>query len=147
MAVDRGGGGGGGMARAPLTVSRVDCAAAAAAMAPVLERKRADTDGVSASLAERLAGAHCFAVHADGELLGHYALGVRDYEGGPEVIVIAAAGRMRGADLIASLLPTIEQQSQGAQCLTVHTKRRGMVAKLAAYGFRLDGFILHKRLA
>lgn len=132
---------------AALTVHRVDTAAGLAALGVVFDSPKTDTAAGLASAAEQLAGAQCFAVYAGADLVGHYALGVREYAGGPEVLIIAARGRLKAADLVASLLPTIEQQSQGARALTVHTKRRGLVAKLAGHGFRLDGFILRKGLA
>lgn len=132
---------------AALTVQRVDTGAALASLGVVFETRKTDTGAGLASAAEQLDGAQCFAVYAGADLVGHYALGVRQYENGPEVIIIAARGKLKAADLIASLLPTIEQQSQGARALTVHTKRRGLVAKLAGHGFRLDGFILRKGLA
>jgi hypothetical protein len=135
------------MAQKALTVARVDAKEALTGLGVIFTNQKTDCSGGLASAADQLDGAQCFAVFCGGDLVGHYALGVREYEGGPEVVIVAARGRMPTADLIASLLPTIEQQCQGAKALTVHTKRRGLVAKLAGYGFRLDGFILHKRLA
>lgn len=116
-------------------------------MKPWLTDARLDTTGGLASLEEVTAGAECFRVlDADGAPVLHYALAENPHARGSEVVIVAAAGSMTGVDLVRTVLPYIERQASGAAAVCVHTRRRGLVAKMAAQGYQIDGFILRKKL-
>lgn len=152
MALDGGSGGGDDMAGQALTVRRcaegLDKAEAVRHLAHVFTARKTDTSGGLTTVEDQLRFSECYEVRdTGGGLVGYYALQVNRHSGGNEVVVVAAAGAALGADLVASLIPYIEKQAKGAQALTVHTKRRGLLAKLAALGFQCDGFILRKALS
>lgn len=135
------------MAGETLTVRRCEEAEALAHLSRIFEDRKTDTTGGLCSAADQLRGAQCFAVlDGAGRSVGHYAVQTNTYAHGDEVVIIAASGSLPGADLVASLLPYLEKQASGAQALTVHTKRRALLAKLGALGFVCDGYILRKAL-
>jgi len=131
------------------TLSVHPCAASdAAENFAVLLRKKTDTCGGLVTVNDLIQNAECFDVrNVLGEVVARYALRVNHHGGGDEVVILAAVGALKGADLVMSILPYIEKQAAGAKSLTVHTKRRGLLHKLAALGFECDGFILRKALA
>lgn len=130
-----------------MTVRRCDEAEALPRLSRIFRDKKTDTTGGLCGAADQLRGAQCFAVlDGEGREVGNYAVTVNAYAHGDEVVVIAAAGAIPGADLVASLVPYIEQQAAGAKALTVHTRRRGLLVKLGALGFRCEGYILRKAL-
>lgn len=136
------------MVRAPLTVHLCDMREAIAKLEPIFRKHKTDTMGGLGSAEDQLRNCECFCVrNGNNEAVGYYAIQVNRHRAGTEVVIVAAAGILPGADLVATLIPYIEQQAKGAQALTVHTRRRGLLAKLRAQGFGCDGFILRKQLA
>lgn len=129
-----------------LNVRRVDADTAVAAMAPKLATAKTDTMGGLVDLADLIQGAECFEVVQDGQPVMHYALKSKTHRYGSEVAVVAAVGDLHGVDLVGSIMPYICRQSAAADAVVLHTKRRGLVKKLAAQGFQIDGFILRKRI-
>lgn len=105
-----------------------------------------DTTGGLGSMDTAFEGAELFDLVIDGKTVGRYALKAVTRAKGTEVFVIAATGRVKGVDLLASVFPAIEQQCQGADRVTVNTRRRGMVKKLLAMGWTLDSFVLRKKI-
>jgi hypothetical protein len=131
-----------------LSLSPLSVSEAAPLLAAAMTPGR-DTNGGLLSVAELLAAASCFEVIAEnGSRVGAYAVQVVDHDNGREAVVIAAAGRLPGADLTASILPVLAEQARGAGCaaLTIYTRRRGLLAKLRAQGFGLGGYIMRKTL-
>lgn len=121
--------------------------AARAAYAPAFAG-RCDTTGGLGSLDAALAGASLFDVVVAGVTVARYALKPMQRANGTEIFVVAAAGGMPGADLVASVLPYVERQcsESGAARATVNTKRRGLVKKLIAQGWHIDGYVLRKKI-
>ncbi len=131
-----------------LSMSPLSSDLAAPLLAPALGEGR-DTTGGLMTIKELLAGAQCFEVIDEtGRSVGSYAVEVFTHDGGNEAVVVAAVGAMPGVDLTASVLPGVEQQARGAGCaaVTIHTRRRGLLAKLKAAGYRCDGFIMRKTI-
>lgn len=112
-------------------------------------QKKTDTCGGLASAAEQLSASQCYAVKdSDGGEVGYYAVQTNKHKAGDEVVLVAGVGTFQGTDLTLSIVPFVAEQAaqSGAKALTVHTRRRGMVKKLALLGFECEGFILRKRL-
>ena len=107
---------------------------------------RRDTTGGLGSLESCLSGADLFNVVVGGVIVGRYALKAMQRANGTEVFIVAAAGAAPGADLVASVAPYVETQCPGADCLTVNTRRRGLVKKLAAQGWTLDSYVMRKKI-
>ena len=61
-----------------------------------------------------------------------------------EAEICAAAGELKGCDLVLSIWPAIKQiaKDQGASSVMFETKRRGLIAKAAAVGFKESSRIL-----
>ncbi len=92
--------------------------------------------------------AQLFEVVCCGVVVGRYALRTVDHANGREMIIVAAAGGLPGVDLVASVLPNIEQQgvSVGADRLTMRTRRPGLVRKLKKQGWVLDAYCMGKKI-
>ncbi len=130
-----------------LVISRVEATEAAPFLASRLST-RTDTSGGLQSVAEKIDGCQCFRVNDEaGALVGYYALSVILRASGAEVVIAAAAGTLAVGDLTATLLPFVEGQALGAKLMTVHTRRKGLLAKLRAAGWDFGGYIMHKGLA
>jgi len=93
-----------------------------------------------------LSNASLFDIVLDGVTVGRYALKAIQRERGIEMYIVAAAGAAPGADLIASVLPFVESQCREVDCITVNTRRRGLVKKMAAQGWTLDSYTLRKKI-
>lgn len=108
---------------------------------------RHDTNGGLRALAEVLAGADLFeVVDESGAVVLRYALRVDKHAEGAEGVIVAAVGKLPGADLCELFVPVIERQLSGAAAVKVTTRRMGLVEKLRAKGYQLEGFILRKPL-
>jgi hypothetical protein len=109
---------------------------------------RCDTSGGLGSLDAALDGAALFDVVAGGVVVGRYALKPMHRAHGTEIFIVAAAGAAAGVDLVASVLPYVEQQctGSGAARLTVNTRRRGLVKKLTGQGWQIDSYVLRKKI-
>jgi hypothetical protein len=96
--------------------------------------------------AQEKAGAKLFRVTCDKKRVGYYLLRVDRLAAGNEGVVVAAAGKLDGVDLITLLMPTVEKQFIGCQTMRVHTARPGMARKLAVKGFAAGEIVLRKKL-
>ncbi len=107
------------------------------------------TQGGLASVADLEADGQLFECEIDGEIVGNYVLRVIRRSNGTELQVVAAAGRAPGVDLSALGMAAIFEQARtiGADAVALHTRRMGLVKKLARAGFMVDGFILRRRVA
>lgn len=81
------------------------------------------------------AGASLFYVTAGGVSCGAFLLRVDQAASGPQGVIVAAAGRLRGVDLLATLLLEIENLFIGCDTFRLHSARPGMAAKVAALGY------------
>lgn len=129
-----------------LTIAHKDAAQVAAHLA-CLQAPELDTSAGAERLADLTAG-HCFEVLAEGRPVGAYSLQTYEGEGARVAWVMAAAGTLPGVDLVASVLPAIEQQAQALGCnqLGVTTRRRGLIKKLQRHGFQVTGLMLRKKI-
>lgn len=116
------------------------CDRAAATLAPAVR----SVENIAAQVKTERAA--LFWVHADGAELGAFVLRVDTPPSGAEGVVVAAAGELRGVDLTAFLLPTIEAMFKGCKRVRVHTRRQGMAAKLARLGFGIQEAVYTKEL-
>lgn len=113
----------------------------------LLERAHAhDTTGGMVHPADYLGAlpGEFFAVEIDGRLRAAYVLCVNHWAHGAEGVVAYAGGD--GPDLTGQVLPLIEQQFAGVRAVRIETRRRGLIRKLTAQGYRVDGVILRKNL-
>ncbi len=121
--------------------------AALAAYREVIEPGR-DTSGGLAGVDDVLRDAELFeVVDGIGQIVARYALRVDRFANGAEGVIVAAVGGRRGISLANAFIPVIERQFAGCTSVKVETRRRGLVARLAGMGYRVDGFILRKRTA
>lgn len=106
------------------------------------------TGGGLGSMDAAMRNAQLFEVVYCGAVVARYALRTVDHANGREIIVVAAAGGFPGVDLVASVLPNIEQQSAGAGAdrLTMRTRRPGLVRKLKKQGWVLDAYCMGKNI-
>lgn len=93
------------------------------------------------------------------EALTHHALFAAELNGAPIVHYVVAAEKSGGLinasieaalggahfDLTKKILPLIEESLQGADVITINTRRRGLVRKLLKQGYSLDAMVLRKR--
>lgn len=109
-------------------------------------RAKSDTSGGLVSIEETLRGCELFDVVSEGVTVARYALRVTHNAGGIEGKIVAAVGNMRGVDLTREMLPVIERQLNGVDAVKVETRRRALVGKLIAQGYRVEGYILRKHI-
>lgn len=120
--------------------------------APFLARALSDgdTSGGVSSLDDLTRNAHlCGVVESDtGDLIAAYAVRVNRQAGGPVAWVTAAGGALQGADLIAGILPAVEQQAREAGCvqIAIETRRPGLVRKMKRAGFKACSVVMRKGL-
>jgi hypothetical protein len=106
---------------------------------------RRDTTGGLGDMDVCLSSAQLFDVKVGGETVLRYALQQVNWPYGVEVCIVGAAGSLPGVDLVAAMLPYIENQCREADCLTVQTQRRGVVKKLRAQGWETT-YIMRKKI-
>lgn len=107
---------------------------------------RRDTTGGLGSMDAALDGAQLFEVVLAGQVVARYALKFAQRVNGSEVYVVAAAGGMPGTCMVQAMEPYIAKQCQGADRLTINTKRRGLVKKMLRQGWTLDAYVMRKKL-
>lgn len=119
---------------------------ARAAYAKTLQPGKTDTTGGLYSVEDLLRGAELFEVCDGDQVIGRYALRVKEWSGGLEGVLVAGVGRLPGVSLGDAFLPVMEQQLAGVDCLMTQTRRKAWAAKLIAHGWTVEGFILRKRV-
>lgn len=90
--------------------------------------------------------AQLFHVLHGGAIVGAYVLRIDHTADGPEGVIVTAAGSVPGIDLIASILPTIEQQLQGCRAIRYHTARPALARRLHALGYPPSEIVCRKTL-
>lgn len=100
--------------------------------------------GVLAAVGRQVEGGQALAFTADdgGEIVGAFVLRVEGDEG----VVVAAAGKVDGVDLIHALLPQIESRFIGCRAIRFHTARAGLAKIMAHYGYTGQEIIMRKEL-
>lgn len=86
--------------------------------------------------------AQLFAVDDGGGIIGAFVLRVDGGEG----VLVAAAGKLDGADLLPLLLPQIEGRFIGCHAIRIHTARPGLVKLLGALGYSGQEIVMRKNL-
>jgi hypothetical protein len=119
--------------------------AARAAYARAFDERR-DTSGGLGDMEACLRGAQLFEVRIAGQIVARYALTEVRRDHGVEVFIVGAAGGAQGYDLVREVTPFIERQCAAADALTINTRRRGLVKKLQAQGWKLDAYVMRKKL-
>lgn len=135
-------------APAPLTATvgpgKLDDAARAA-YAKAFDARR-DTTGGLGDMDACLRRSQLFDVTLGGEIVARYALEQVQADKGVEVWVTALAGNLPGVDLVHHMSEYIAKQCATADCLTMQTRRPGLVKKLEREGWELSAFIMRKKL-
>lgn len=129
---------------ATVTAGQLDDAARAA-YAKAFDARR-DTTGGLGDMDACLASAQLFEVKLDGRVVARYALEQVNQPKGVEVFIVGAAGNLPGVDLVEALVPYIAQQCAGVDCLTINTRRKGLVRKLEKQGWELSAYVMRKKL-
>jgi len=72
-----------------------------------------------------------------GQLSGVIVFQLEDGDRGRELVILGTYAKSRGIDLVTTLYPWIEGEARRLKCLSIRfeTRRRGLVAKMAAHGF------------
>lgn len=83
-----------------------------------------------------------FTVDYCGEIVAAFVLRVEGAEG----VIVAAAGRLDGVDLIPALLPHIEDRFTGCRAIRFHTERPGLARLMAAAGYVGQEVVMRKEL-
>lgn len=89
-------------------------------------------------------GAMLYRVASEGELVGYVVLRVVRQAHGAEGEIVAAAGRLPGADLTVAVLPALERMFSGVQGFTLTTARPGLLAKIAPLGYVVTHYTARK---
>lgn len=84
------------------------------------------------------------AVTEEGALVGFIVLRIERYAGGAEGVLLAAAGRLPGANLYAQILPVLEQMFHGVKSYRVDSCRSAGVLELIRAGYLPTHFVMRK---
>lgn len=105
---------------------------------------KSDTSRGLMAPAECVAGGTFCRVYRDGEPVAWYVLRGHEHAHGKEAEIALAYG---GADidLVASVLPLIEQQCAAFDAIRIETCRPGLIKKLKRIGYGVDAVVLRKR--
>ena len=110
------------------------------------EAENLDTSGGLASLAPLFDSRNLFAeVRQGAEVVARYVVSLHDHDGLREACIVAAVGGAPGLDLTRDALPLIERQLAAVDCVTIETRRPGLVRKLRRLGYSLDSMVMRKR--
>lgn len=98
--------------------------------------------------AQHQAGAVLFMVTDDDVPCGAYMLRIDKSAAGLEGVIIAAAGKVNGVNLIQNLLPYIHAQllAWGCHRARIHTDRHGLIKILGDHQWKIGEFVMFKNL-
>ncbi|MBZ0105531.1 MAG: hypothetical protein K8H84_07850 [Sulfuricella denitrificans] len=86
-----------------------------------------------------------FVCFLDGAPVSAYVLRVEQKTHGLEGVIVLAAGRLPGENLISGVLPFVLEQLSFCQAVRVHTNRPGLVKRLTQeFGFHVGETVLRK---
>lgn len=91
-------------------------------------------------------GAALFYVTQDGKTVAAFVLRVDHTVEGSEGVIVAAAGRLEGGDLMASCMPAIESLFTGCQSIRYHTARPAVARKMSMLGYEPCEIVCKKKL-
>lgn len=104
----------------------------------------------SATLADLKAqaegGGQVFYVRHQGATVGAFLLRVDMTATGGEGVIVAAAAKLDGVDMIASCLPAIESKFQGCRRIRYHTETPALARKLGAWGYTAREIVCMKEV-
>jgi len=81
-------------------------------------------------------GARLFYVTQGAETVAAFVLRVDHTAEGSEGVIVAAAGKLKGGDLMATCMPAIESLFIGCKSIRYHTARPAVARKMAMLGYR-----------
>lgn len=90
--------------------------------------------------------ARLFNIRAGAEIVGAFVLRVDTTARGPQGVIVAAAAKVQGVDMIASCLPAIESMFKGCTSIRYHTTRAALARRLAGMGYRAAEIVSIKEL-
>lgn len=88
--------------------------------------------------------AQLFYVWAGGELCGAFVLRIDSDGTIDEGVICAAAGELKGIDLMATILPVIEDKFKGCSAIRFHTSFPAVAKKMAWHGYAADEIVSRK---
>lgn len=91
-------------------------------------------------------GARLFHIYAGAEIVGAFVLRVDTTARGPQGVIVAAAAKVHGVDMIASCLPAIERMFVGCTSIRYHTTRAALARRLAGMGYRAAEIVSIKEI-
>lgn len=90
--------------------------------------------------------ARLFNIRAGAEVVGAFVLRVDTTARGPQGVIVAAAAKLHGVDMIASCLPAIERMFVGCTSIRYHTTRAALARRLAGMGYRAAEIVSIKEI-
>jgi hypothetical protein len=114
------------------------------AVTALRQAEKRDTSGGTEAVEDWL---HCrlYEVRCGAEVVARFALETVPRSRGVEGVIVAAAGGLPGADLVADVLPLIECEfPQEVTTMRVHTVRPGLVKKMKRQGWQVAAYVLRK---
>lgn len=91
-------------------------------------------------------GASLFYIRAGVEIVGAFVLRIDQLPGGFEGVIVAAAAKVQGVDMIATCLPEIENKFIGCKTIRYHTARPELARYLSAWGYAAREIVCRKEL-
>ncbi len=87
-----------------------------------------------------------YAVRAGAETVGAFLLRVERHAEGAEGVIVAAAARLDGVDMTASVVPAIERMFTGCASVRYHTRSPALARKMARLGYTGAEIVCTKKI-
>lgn len=87
-----------------------------------------------------------FNIHQGEAVVGAFVLRVDNTATGPQGVIVAAAAKLQGVDMLATCLPSIEGMFKGCKSIRYHTNRPALARRMAAQGYRAAEIVSIKEI-
>lgn len=113
-----------------------------------LTRPKTDTSAGLATVQDLCGKSQAFKVLSDGKTIAAYTVEPLEFDRGVDLLITSLAGRLDHIDLTKTMDRVLTAQAQqiGARQLSMLTKRRGLIRKLAAQGWQVAAVKMVKKI-
>ncbi len=90
--------------------------------------------------------AKAFHIKASGQIVGAFVLRVDEFDTHSEGVIVAAAAKLDGVDMVGSVIPAIEQMFTNCSRIRYHTASAALARKMRAMGYQAREIVCMKEL-
>lgn len=90
--------------------------------------------------------ASLFHIHQGGAVVGAFVLRIDTTAKGPQGVIVAAAAKLQGVDMLSTCLPSIEGMFKGCHSIRYHTNRAALARRMNLLGYRAAEIVSIKEI-